>query len=401
VGAVVGLQLLKKHHGPDISISPSLVLPGGVLAVRGTGFAPHVEGNLRLSGFSRDLVSLKTGVAGGFTVHFSVPDTLAAGQYSIIADIGDRSATASVAVGAPLGSPAAGSGGPVLIAAGDIATCESGGGADQKTAALVETIPGTVVPLGDLAYNSGTVKQFADCYDPTWGKFKARTRPVPGNHEYGTPGAAGYFSYWAGVAGGIVKNYYAYDVGGWRLYALNSNCEFIGGCQKGSPEQLWLAADLQKYPTDCVAAYWHHPLFSSGVHGDDENMRDIYQTLYSAGAEIVMNGHDHDYERFGPQDPFARADPVYGIREFVVGTGGKKHYKFHQIKPNSQVRNQPTNGVLKLTLGSGTYQWRFIPVDGTFTDSGSGTCHAPPPAGWTPPYVSPAALPSPTQMPTP
>lgn len=398
--AAGGLLILRGRSGASISVRPPVLMAGGVVAVRGTGFSPHLAGELRLSGRPERIVPVKTGVAGGFSVRFSVPDTLAAGRYPVVAEVGDRSASAFVEIRTPVGSPAAGSDAPVLVAAGDIASCSSGG--DEKTASLVETIAGTVLAVGDLAYDSGSAKDFATCYDPSWGKFKDRTRPVPGNHEYGTPGAAGYFNYWAAVSGGIVKSYYAYGVAGWRVYALNSNCDFIGGCQDGSPEQAWLAADLQSHPTECVVAYWHHPLFSSGVHGNNGVMVDIYRTLYDAGAEIVINGHDHDYERFAPQDAAARADPVYGVREFVVGTGGKQHYHFHEIRANSEVRNQPTNGVLKLTLGSGTYRWQFIPVNGeTFPDSGSGACHGSPPPGWTPPYVSPTPAPSESGAPAP
>lgn len=396
-----GLLMIRgRSRGATISVSPTILVAGSVVSVRGTGFSPHLAGELRLSGSPGRVVAVKTGIAGGFSVRFTVPDTLAAGGYSIVADVGGRSASASVEIGPPVGSPAAGSDAPVLVAAGDIASCSSGG--DEKTASLVETIAGTVLAVGDLAYNSGSTKDFATCYDPSWGKFSDRTRPVPGNHEYGTPGAAGYFNYWTAASGGIVKSYYAFGVAGWRVYALNSNCEFIGGCQEGSPEQAWLAADLQTHPTECVVAYWHHPLFSSGVHGNNPVMVDMYRTLYDAGAEIVINGHDHDYERFAPQDAAARGDPVFGVREFVVGTGGKQHYHFHEIRANSEVRNQPTNGVLKLTLGSGTYRWQFIPVNGeTFTDSGSGACHGSPPPGWTPPYVRPTPAPSGTAAPVP
>jgi hypothetical protein len=261
----------------------------------------------------------------------------------------------------------------ILVGAGDIAACDSSG--DEATSALLDAIDGTVFTLGDNVYNSGTRREFDACYDPTWGRHTARTRPALGNHDYGTGGASGYFDYFGTAAGDPSTGYYAYDLGAWHIVVINSNCKPVGGCQKGSPQEAWLRADLIAHPVDCTLAYWHHPRFSSGPHGGVDEMRAIWQTLYEFGADIVLAGHDHDYERFAPQDPDGNNDPQHGIRQFVVGTGGRSHYRFGQIQPNSEVRNSDTFGVLKLTLASADYAWEFIPEAGkTFMDAGSATC---------------------------
>jgi hypothetical protein len=264
---------------------------------------------------------------------------------------------------------------PVLVGAGDIADCKELSGA-AKTAVLLDHIEGTVFTLGDNAYDSGTPSQFADCYAPTWGRFKARTKPALGNHDYKTAGAAGYFGYFGAAAGDPKAGYYSYDLGTWHVVVLNSNCGEIGGCQAGSPQEKWLREDLGAHPALCTAAMWHHPRFSSAEHGDDKSMRDLWQALYDAGAEVVLSGHDHDYERFAPQDAGGRRDMERGVRQFVAGTGGRYEYKWGNIQANSEVRNNETFGVLKLTLHPDRYDWEFVPVEGgSFKDSGSAKCH--------------------------
>ncbi len=263
---------------------------------------------------------------------------------------------------------------PVLVAAGDIARCGSPGA--EATAKLLDSMPGTLITLGDNAYESGTATEFVNCYGPTWGRYKARTHPAAGNHEYATKGASGYFAYFGAAAGDPTKGYYSYDLGTWHIVVINSNCSEIQGCQAGSPQERWLRTDLSRHPTRCMLAYWHHPRFSSGQHGNDNEMQPIWQALYDAAVDVVLNGHDHDYERFARQTPTGRADPLQGIREFVVGTGGKEHYPFGPPIANSQVRDDKTFGVLKLTLHPTSYDWAFIPVAGkTFTDSGHTACH--------------------------
>jgi acid phosphatase type 7 len=263
----------------------------------------------------------------------------------------------------------------VLLVAGDIASCSSSG--DEATAKLLDGVTGTVATLGDNAYPAGSASNFASCYGPTWGRHKARTRPAAGNHEYLTAHASGYFAYFGAVAGAPGRGYYSYNLGSWHIVVINSECDEVGGCQAGSAQERWLRADLAASTGRCQLAYWHKPLFTSGrEHGNATEMRPIFQALYAANAEIVLSGHNHNYERFAPQSPTGVLDTARGIREFVVGTGGASHYEFGPAKPNSQVRNADAYGVLKLTLHADGYDWRFLPQAGkAFTDSGSGTCH--------------------------
>ena len=273
----------------------------------------------------------------------------------------------------------------VLVGAGDIASCEEPEGA-RATAKLIEKIPGTVFATGDLAYESGSPDEFESCYGPTWGRFKDRTRPTLGNHEYVNPTAHGYFGYWGALAGPAGKGYYSFDRGGWHIVALNTNCyaQGLGGCGAGSPQETWLKADLANHPNACIVAYGHHTLFSSGFfkkHAVHRELKQLWQDLYAAHADLVLAGHEHSYERFAAQDPDGKADPEHGIREIVVGTGGRSHGPLGFAIPNSEVRNWDTFGVLKLTLAPGKYTWEFIPEEGkTFQDSGSGVCHNEPKA---------------------
>jgi acid phosphatase type 7 len=286
----------------------------------------------------------------------------------------------------------------LVMAAGDIA-CDPSDSPSPTSCRQLDTSnllrdgnPHAVLPLGDLQYSDATLAQFTGSYDPSWGGLKGRTRPAPGNHEYKTSGAAGYFDYFngpgnaGGRAGDRTKGYYSHDVGAWHLVALNSECSEVGGCGPGSAQEQWLRQDLARHPRACTLAYWHHPRFSSGNHGNSESTHGLWQALWEAGAEIVLSGHSHDYERFAPQNPSALHDPGHGIREFVVGTGGKNLTSFETLQPNSEARNAVTFGVLALTLRPGSYRWQFLPVAGSsFTDSGSGTCHhAPPPVPPTP-----------------
>jgi hypothetical protein len=265
---------------------------------------------------------------------------------------------------------------PVLVGAGDISICSNDN--DEATAALLDGIEGTVFTLGDNVYDTGTASQFTNCYDPTWGRHKSRTRPSPGNHVYYTANATGYFNYFGSAAGDPTKGYYSYNLGFWHIVVINSNdsCNIIS-CAAGSAQEQWLRVDLAGSGAACTLAYWHHPRFSSGnSHGNNPAMQAIWQALYDFGADVVLTGHEHNYERFARQDAAGAADPAHGIREFVVGTGGKSHYGFGVPKPNSEVRNGDTYGVLKLTLHPTSYDWEFVPIAGqTFTDSGSESCH--------------------------
>ena len=277
----------------------------------------------------------------------------------------------------PVAPAAVASSDPVLVGAGDIATCGQLEGA-EATAKLIDHISGTVFAVGDLAYPDGTDEEFAKCYGPTWGRFKDRTRPAVGNHEYHSDGASGYARYFGAAAGDPKKGYYSYDLGAWHIIVINSECDQVGGCDANSPQGKWLQQDLAASASTCQLAYWHKPLFSSGgKHGNDPLMKPLWDALYKASADVVINGHDHDYERFAPQDPDGKLDKDHGIREFVVGSGGKDtHRTFGAARSNSEARSDDTFGVLKLTLHAKSYNWEFVPEVGkTFADYGSGTCH--------------------------
>jgi len=262
-----------------------------------------------------------------------------------------------------------------MVGAGDIASC--GATADSKTAKLIESIPGAIVfTAGDDAYQSGSAEQFRQCYGPTWGAFRARTHPVIGNHDMMTSGGAAYFAYFGASAGTPGEGWYSFQAGTWHVVVLNGNCTIVG-CGLASPQLTWLQNDLAAHPGGCTLAIWHQPRFTSGVHGSDTRLVPFWEALYQAGAEIVVNGHDHDYERFGLQTPFGVADRAGGIREFVAGTGGRKLRRFPR-RPiaNSKARNSWTYGVLKLVLAPGSYSWQFMGVPGsTFSDAGHGVCH--------------------------
>ena len=264
---------------------------------------------------------------------------------------------------------------PVLVGAGDIADCSKIGPA-RKTAELIEKIDGTVFTLGDNAYDSGTPAQFERCYDPTWGV----SRTGRGRHSAITTigrSARRPISPTSAPRRAIPrKGYYSYDLGTWHVIVVNSNCNEVGGCRRGSPQEQWLRQDLAAHPVRCTVAMWHHPRFSSAQHGDDFGMRDIWKDLVDAGADLVLSGHDHDYERFAPMNAAGEPDPEHGVREFVVGTGGRYLYNWGVIHATSQVRNNQTFGILKLTLHPEAYDWQFLPADGSdFTDSGSAKCH--------------------------
>lgn len=266
-----------------------------------------------------------------------------------------------------------------VYAAGDIADCGRQAprfsGAEQ-TAALIEAAiagaPGArVLALGDLTYPRGRLAEFTGCYQATWGRFKARTYPAPGNHEYATAGAAGYFAYWGAQAG---PGYYAVSAGAWRLISLNSNLDSAGN----AAQLAWLRKELADHPSHCTLAYWHHPMYSSGFKGVDPRMRAAWNLLMEANAELVLSGHDHLYERFAPQDGEGRSDPRHGLVQFVVGTGGAYPTPVLLPLPNSAARDSNHMGVLRLVLRDDGYDWAFLPTsaDPLFRpDHGSGSCH--------------------------
>ena len=258
----------------------------------------------------------------------------------------------------------------VLLAAGDVATCSSSG--DEATALLLDSIAGVIAALGDLAYPDGSTREFADCYQPSWGRHNSRAYPTPGNHEYHQTGAAPYFAYFGTRAGEPGKGYYSYNVGAWHIIVLNSHVS----TSSGSPQMVWLRDDLAASTAKCTLAYFHRPRFSSGYHGSSTSPQRFWQALYDAGADIILSAHDHHYERFSPQTPTGVLDNERGIRQWVVGTGGGGFTRLGAAQTNSEVRNNSTYGLLKLTLKPTSYEWEFVPIAGSaFTDSGSGVCH--------------------------
>jgi hypothetical protein len=266
----------------------------------------------------------------------------------------------------------------VFIGAGDIADC--GNDNDAATAALINAIPSVpVFTLGDNAYPNGSTNDYKNCYNPTWGAFKSRTHPSAGNHEYDISStAAPYFAYFGAAAGTAGQGYYSFDLGSWHIIVLNSNI----ATDPGSPQEVWLKADLAAHPNLCTLAYWHHPLYSSigGSTGTSgaviTSARPLWDDLYAAGADLVLNGHRHVYERLAPMKPDGSPDPVKGIRTIIAGMGGESGGDLTDIFPTSEVREGRTFGILKLTLTTGSYSWQFIGVPGsTFTDSGTNSCH--------------------------
>ncbi len=272
----------------------------------------------------------------------------------------------------------------ILAGAGDIAICGSRLNDAEATAKVLDEIfqpvdgespEGVVFTLGDNVYPKGRAKEFRDCYDTTWGRHKHRTRPAVGNHDYRSSNGKAYFDYFGDKAGERDEGFYSYDLGGWKIIVLNTNCRQARGCGLGSRQYEWLRQELANSPP-CVAAYGHHPRFSSGKHGAVENMDPLFRLLYEHNADLYIAGHDHNYERFAPQDPSGRLDPERGVRQFIAGTGGREHRRVGKPAKNSEIIDRTSFGILKLTLLEHSYDWEFVPVAGdSFRDSGSGKCH--------------------------
>jgi hypothetical protein len=310
---------------------------------------------------------------------------------------------------------------PVIAAAGDIACDPAADGFNdgegnptscrQKFTSdlLVDADLAAVLPLGDVQYECGGYQAFLQSYGPSWGRVKSISHPVVGNHEYLTSAgtdctsdnanAAGYFKYFGSAAGDPSQGYYSYDIGAWHLIALNSNCQDAGGCNYASPQARWLRVDLATHRNLCTLAYWHIPLFSSGGR-TAVNTQAMWEILYNNGVDVVLNGHDHIYERFAPQTPDGELDTVRGIRQFVVGTGGANFTEIESIAANSEVRNNDTYGVLKLTLHPDSYDWQFVPEAGkTFKDSGTTKCYGD--SSTDSPGLAPTLTPAPLQVASP
>ncbi len=258
-----------------------------------------------------------------------------------------------------------------VLAAGDIGEC---GGAAPETSEILEAVGGPFLALGDIAYPKGAPEDYKECYDPYYGQFKDRTRPVPGNHDYMTDDGRPYFDYFGATAGTQEESWYSQDIGSWHIVHLNSNCEYIGGCDENSPQYRWLEQDLVESDTACLAAIWHHPRYSSSEYGDNDEVAPLFTALVDAGGDFVLNGHAHFYERY-PRMSGTGTPAESGMREFIVGTGGANLYPFATVNPASEVRWNQGHGVLQLDLKTDGYDWRFIPTDSaTVVDSGTDAC---------------------------
>ncbi len=349
-GTPVTINVVANDVDPDGNLDPASATTSCA------GCTTPAHGGLVANGNGTFTFTPATGFTGtdGFT--YEICDTLDACD----------TATVTVTV-SPAGS------GEVFVGAGDIADC--GRTSDDATANLLDNIPGTVFTIGDNANPSGSTADYAQCWGPTWGRHQSRVHPTPGDNDYeASSTAAPYFANFGAAAGAAPGGYYSYDLGAWHIIHLNSNCSKIGGCRASSPQGRWLQADLAANQRACILAIHHEPLFSS--KGGDSDMRDFWTPLYAAGADVVLSGHRHNSERFAPQTPTGVADPVRGIRQFVVGTGGSSLSKFSStVAANSQVRNDSTHGVIRFVLHPTSYEWRFVPIAGqSFTDSGSASC---------------------------
>jgi hypothetical protein len=379
------------RRGKRIRWTPAQGPAGSTIHLAGSGFPPRRKLRIRFAGVQ--VGTGRTSPRGRFAFSFTIP-AASAGPHLVRVKLRSRalgflytipSASFQVAPAIPPGGPSGSGGDAVIYAAGDIA-CAPGSAQtstkcrEMRTSDIIVSggDAARVLALGDLQYNSASLSNLRNSYDRSWGRLKAITSPAVGNHE---GSASGYFDYFNGTgisfgpAGTRGKGYYSYGLGSWHLIALNSNCSRVA-CNAGSAQEAWLRADLAAHPRACTLAYWHHPRFSSGHDGDGTFMQDIWSTLYNAGVDVVLVGHSHNYERLAPMNASGGLDRARGIREFVVGTGGAFFTGVSSARPNSEVRQNNTYGVLKMILRPASYDWRFVPEAGkTFSDSGSQACH--------------------------
>jgi hypothetical protein len=377
------------RRGMRMRWTPTESTGGSTVHLKGAHFPRMRWARIRVGG--REMARTRTDRTGWFSTRFTVP-AVAAKRRLVRVKLRSRAlAFLFTLIPPPASAPAAaGHGDPapgpasVVYAAGDIA-CAPGDSVTSTACHQAETSDiivnggaSSVLALGDLQYNSASLSNLRASYDRSWGRVKSITRPVIGNHE---GSGTGYFDYFNGSgvnngpAGERGKGYYSYDVGSWHLIALNSNCSRVP-CSAGSAQEQWLHADLAANPRTCTLAYWHHPRFSSGHDGDGTFMQYIWRALYEANADLVLVGHSHNYERFAPMNASGALDRARGMREFVVGTGGAFFTGISSAKPNSEVRQNNTFGVLKVILRPASYEWKFVPEAGKgFTDSGAEPCH--------------------------
>jgi hypothetical protein len=385
--------------GPPPVAPPAFTAPaeGGAITTRTFTVRGSSESGARVR-LIVDGTERATTVASGLGEWATVVNGLADGSHTLTAVAVDAVGNQSPPSPPRSISVALVPGDPIIAAAGDIACDHVGSSSCQQVGTSDLLLAGAydaVLPLGDTQYECGSTTEFAMGYEPSWGRLKPITRPIVGNHEYFTTGgvdcdttgsAAGYFGYFGPAAGSAGQGWYSYDLGAWHLVALNSNCAKVGGCGTGSPQEQWLRQDLAASTAQCTLAYWHHPRWSSGGrHGSDASTDALVAALHERGAEIILSGNDHDYERFAPQAPDGTPDPSFGMRQFVIGTGGHSLVPFGTALPNSEARLDTNFGVLQLTLGEGSYGWAFVSTAGSQLDGGSGSCHGTPGIGDTTP----------------
>jgi hypothetical protein len=261
-----------------------------------------------------------------------------------------------------------------VLAVGDIGDCTTN--ADDAVAEAMAEREGTILALGDIVYPDGSAEHFEGCFAPSWGALVPRIRPVPGNHDYETEDASAYFAFFGPAAGDPRRGYYSFDLGDWHLVALNSACDEPDiGCTEGSPQLEWLVQDLSQSSARCTLAYWHAPRFSSGKHGGDATVQPFWEILHRFGADVILNGHDHNYERFAPMGPDGQRDDATGMRQFVVGTGGSDLRPMGEIQPNNELWATGYPGFLQISLDDHGYEWAFLSTTGEVVDTGSDTCH--------------------------
>jgi hypothetical protein len=389
--------LVALSGGQRALLAPAQGVPGGLFGLRASGLGRRARVSVRVAAAA--IAAPRASRRGAFSISAPIP-AVTAGVHRVRVASGRTRMSLRLQVTfppappapapAPAPTPPPAPAGPtaVIAAAGDIACSPAdlnfNGGRgvagfcqQRATGSLMNALgPAAVLGLGDMQYESGSAADFRAVYRPTWGALDPKMFPVPGNHDYLTAGAAGFFSYFGARAGPRGRGYYSFDVGTWHIVALNSNCQFVP-CATGSAQDSWLRADLAAHANACTLAFFHHPLFSSGHGVGEEPVTPLWDALYAAGADLVVVGHSHNYERFAPQTPAGAVDAARGIREFVVGTGGQDLQPFQLgVAPNSEARSQSAFGVLQLTLRPTGYDWRFVPIAGAgFSDAGTAGCH--------------------------
>jgi acid phosphatase type 7 len=370
--------LVALSTGHRLLVAPTRAPAGAPVRLRGSRFGARRQVDVRFG--DTPLGTVRASRRGSFAFTGRVPEATA-GVGRVVVEFGTGRVEVPFAVEAPAD-------GPVIVgAAGDVA-CRlddpnfNGGlgtGTRCRQAATARLLaagaPAAVLPLGDTQYGDSTFEGYGASYGPSWGRFNLIAHPVPGDEEYQTAGAAGYFAYFGAAAGRPGAGYYSFDLGGWHVVALNSECDEVP-CRPGSAQETWLRNDLATHPSRCTLAYFHRPRFTSGKAGQATETDAFWRALHTAGAEVVLGGHNHQYERFAPQTPDRDADPVAGVRQFVVGTGGESADDFGRaIRPHSEARIAGAFGVLLLTLRPDAYAWRFVDSGGAVRDSGSQACH--------------------------